>query len=432
MNKRWKVILTAIVLFFMMAGPAFALDVWEIHFRGEVSPSQARWLADAYDDAREAGAEAVYLLIDTPGGRLDSALQMAGTIKSKETIVLVDGGAISAGALLALAADEMYMAQGSTIGAAEPQIGGERADEKTVSFWSAELAAEAEKNGRDAQIARAMADDTIAIEGLVEEGRLLTLTAQEALENGMTDGVFRNAFEFEQEMNFNVLGSSGKTTRDLLADFLTSALISTLLLTIGIAGIMIEIFSPGFGFPGAIGLSALGLYFGGSVLAGISGWEAVLLFLVGLVLLLVEVFVLPGFGVAGIIGFIAIFGSVFIATPDPATAVQSVVIALVAAVVLVVVLFKFMPGRSLWSRLVLQMGETPDRGYVAAKAGLNEYLGKTGVAKSTLRPSGTADIDGRYVDVVTSGDFIAQGARVEVIDVEGMRVVVREIKEEMK
>lgn len=432
MKRVWKTAVMTLVLLSMLMTPVMALDVWEVHFRGEVSPSQARWLDDAYSEARQAGADAVYLIIDTLGGRVDSALLMAGTISSMDTIVLVNGGAISAGALLALSGSEMYMTSGSTIGGAEPQIGGERADEKTVSVWSAELAAQAEKNGRDPQIARAMADASIAIEGLVEEGRLLTMTAEEAFRYGMTDAVYPSRIAFESAMDFTVLGTTGKTTVDMLADFLTSSLISTLLLTLGVAGLLIEFFTPGFGVPGGIGIASLTLYFGGSVLAGISGWETALVFLIGLGLLLVEVFVIPGFGIAGILGLLAIFGSVFLATPDPATAVQSLVIAIIGALVLIFVVFKFTPGRRVFNRLVLRMGESPELGYVAAKAGLRDYIGKVGVVKTTLRPSGSVDIEGDLVDVVSYGEFLQPGTVVEVVAVEGMRVIVRETKKELK
>ena len=432
MNRIWKTLMMTLTIISMLMTPVMAMDVWEVRFEGEVSPSQARWLQDAYDEAKAANAETIYLVMDTLGGRIDSALEISTTISSMDTIILVDGRAISAGALMALSGVEMYMTSGSTIGGAEPQLGGERADEKTVSIWSAELAAQAEKNGRSTEIARAMADDTIVIEGLVESGKLLTMTAQEALDNGMTDGVYRSALDFEVDKGIQVIGSSEKNTVNVLTDILTSTVVSTLLLAIGLAGLLIEIFTPGFGIPGGIGLTALALYFGGSALAGISGWEAVLLFIVGMGLLVVEVFVLPGFGIVGILGLIAIFGSILMSTPDPATAIKSLVFAIIGAIVIIFVFFRFTPARKVFNRLVLHMGETPELGYVAAKSGLRDHIGKTGIAKTTLRPSGTMDIDGELIDVVSSGEFIQNGTPLEVINVEGMRVIVREIKKEMK
>lgn len=428
MKRVLKTMIMTVLMFSMFLTTVMAMDVWEVRFNGEVSPSQSRWLANAYQEAEENQADAVYLVLDTLGGRVDSALEMSKTISSVDTIVLVDGGAISAGALMALSGSEMYMTAGSTIGGAEPQIGGERADEKTVSVWSAELASQAEKNGRDPLIARAMADDTIVIEGLVEEGKLLTLTAEEALKYEMTDGVYRSDLDLRADKNLNIIGSTGKTTINYLTDFLTTAAVSTILLMIGIAGILIELFTPGFGIPGGIGIAALGLYFGGGILAGISGWEAALLFIIGLALLLVEVFIIPGFGIAGVLGLAALFGSIFLSTPDPSTAVQSLVIAIIGAAVLIFIVFRFTPGRKVFKRLVLDMEETPEKGYVAAKQGLVSLIGKQGIAKTTLRPSGTAEFDDAFVDVVTSGEYIEEGTPIVVTNVEGMRVIVKQTK----
>lgn len=428
MNRVFKTMIMTMVLLSMYITSVMAMDVWEIRFNGEVSPSQSIWLKDAYEEAKANDADAVYLVINTLGGRVDSALEMSDTISSMDTIILVDGGAISAGALMAFSGSEMYMTSGSTIGGAEPQVGGERADEKTVSVWSAELASQAEKNGRDPQIARAMADDTIVIEGLAEEGKLLTLTAEEAFKHGMTDGVYRSELDFTLEKDFKVIGSSGKTTINYVTDFLTSSVISTILLMIGIAGVLIELFTPGFGIPGGIGITALGLYFGGGMLAGVSGWEAVLLFIIGLALLLVEVFIIPGFGITGVLGLAALFGSIFLSTPDPATAIQSLVIAIIGATILITIVFRFTPGRRVFNRLVLHMGATPELGYVAAKPGLKDLIGKIGTAKTTLRPSGTAEFDGVSADVVTDGEFIPEGTAILVINVEGMRVIVKEYK----
>jgi len=428
MKRVLKTMMMTVLMVSMFLTTVMAMDVWEVRFSGEVSPSQSQWLENAYQEAQDNQADAVYLIIDTLGGRVDSALEMSKTINSMDTIVLVDGGAISAGALMALSGSEMYMTSGSTIGGAEPQIGGERADEKTVSVWSAELASQAEKNGRDPIIARAMADDSIAIEGLVDEGKLLTLTAEEALKYEMTDGVYRSDLDLRADKNLNIIGSSGKTTINYVTDFLTTAAVSTILLMLGIAGILIELFTPGFGLPGGIGIAALGLYFGGGILAGISGWEAALLFIIGLALLLVEVFIIPGFGIAGVLGLAALFGSIFLSTPDPSTAVQSLVIAIIGAAVLIIVVFRFTPGRKVFKRLILEMEETPAQGYVAAKKGLVSLIGKQGIAKTTLRPSGTAEIDDVFVDVVTSGEYIEEGTLIVVSNVEGMRVIVKQAK----
>ena len=353
-----RIVLTLLLLLLLPAQAALATDVWEVEFEGEVTPSQATWVAGIYEEALEQGVDTILMVLDTPGGRIDSALEIGQTMDAVNTIVLVNGGAISAGSFMALAADEYYMLEGSTIGAAEPRIGREKADEKTVSYWSAQLAAMAEKNGRDPLIARAMADEDIAIENLVEEGKLLTLTAKEAELLEMTDGVYSTRLEFLADRELTIVRSVEKDASEILADLLTSSVVSTILLMVGLAGIFIEIFTPGFGVPGAIGFISLGLYFGGSMLAGLSGWEAVFLFLLGLVLIFAEVFVIPGFGIAGIGGFIAIFASIFVAAPDATTAIQSIVIALIGAIVIIVLLIRVLPTRHAFSRLILRSTAT--------------------------------------------------------------------------
>ncbi len=431
MKRIIKTFVMTMILFSMTLTSVLAMDVWEVRFNGEVSPSQSIWLKNAYDEAKENNADAVYLILDTLGGRVDSALEMSKTISSMDTIVLVDGGAISAGALMALSGKEMYMTKGSTIGGAEPQIDGQKANEKTVSVWSAELASQAEKNGRDPLIARSMADDSIVIPNLVERGKLLTMTAEEALSYGMTDGVYPSPVNFETEKGFNIIGSTGKTTINFVTDLLTSTILSTLLLTVGIAGILIEIFTPGFGLPGTIGILSLGLYFGGGFLAGVSGWEAVLLFILGLALLLVEVFIIPGFGLVGVLGISAIFGSIFLSTPDPQTAIQSLVIAIIGSAILIIVVLRFTPGRKVFQRLILKTEGSSDLGYTSADPALKTLIGKVGISNTTLRPSGKAVIEGQLVDVVTSGEFIPEGTPIIVINVEGVRVVVREVEKEL-
>lgn len=417
------------VLLLIAAAPA-AAGVWEVRFQGEVTTSQARWLAGIYDEAAREEASGILLVLDTPGGRIDSAVEIAKTIGRLRTTVLVEGGAISAGALLALSADEMYMLEGSTIGAAEPRLGLEPADEKTVSYWSAQLAGAAEKNGRDKQIARAMADESIEIDGLVGAGKLLTMTAREALTTGMTDGVYesREVFLVDREIRVEVTVEKGAAER--LADLLTSSAVSTILLMLGLAGIFIELFTPGFGVPGGIGIVSLGLYFGGSMLAGLSGWETVLLFFLGIILLCVEVFVLPGFGVAGIAGIAALFGGIFLAAPGPAEAVRSIVISLLGAIAILALLLRVIPSRRRLSRIILRKEEDAESGYVAVNRELADLAGRTGRTLTPLRPAGTARIDGRNVDVVTEGGFIGENTEIQVRSVIGARVIVGKKEED--
>ncbi len=428
--KTFGIAIMAILLVLCPVSAALAMDVWEIEFRGEVTPSQVSWMEDAYAEALEQDVQAILVTLDTPGGRIDSALEIGQLFSTIPTIVLVDGGAISAGSFMALSADQFFMLEGTTIGAAEPRLGTEKADEKTVSFWSAQLAAMAERNDRDPLLARAMADEDMEIEGVVEKGKLLTLTAQEALSLDMTDGVYSSMELFLVDQDIQIVNTVTKGTADFFADFLTSSIVSSALLMIGLAGILIEIFTPGFGLPGAVGLGSLALYFGGSMMAGLSGWEAVLLFLLGLILIIVEVFFIPGFGVAGIGGFVAIFASIFVAAPDASTAVQSIVLALTGSIIIVVLLVRVLPTRKAFSKLMLKKETSTESGYIAIPDHLGDLKGKTGVAVSHMRPAGTVRIDGTLVDALTRGNYIKEYTPIVVREVIGGRIFVEEIKKE--
>lgn len=432
-KKRIRLLISFITLLVLLGtavtSPALPDDVvYVVPVTGTIDAGLANFIARAYEEAELSGAKRVLLEINTPGGFIDQAIKIKETIEQAKTptIAYVTGGAISAGALLALTAPDLVMAPGTTMGAAEPRIGTQKADEKIVSYWASELAGAAEKNGRRADLARAMADADLAIPGLVEKGKLLTLTAKQAKEYGMADDIIPTRAEVLQKYN---LGESkvvefASSPAENFSRWITRPYISSLLLTIGIAGLVIEIFTLGFGVAGVVGLTALALYFGGSILAGLSGWEAVLLFLLGLILLLVEVLVIPGFGLTGAGGLVAIIVSIFLAAPSNDQAVISLVIAIIGTVFLLALSVKFLPTRKVWNRLVLGTRQEKTTGYVAPRKSLADLEGKVGVTITPLRPAGAAEIGGERVDVVTDGAFIPPQTPIKVIKVEGTRVVV--------
>ncbi|NMA14174.1 MAG: hypothetical protein GX930_02930 [Clostridia bacterium] len=276
-----------------------------------------------------------------------------------------------------------------------------------------------------------MADADIEIPGLVEKGKLLTLSQKQALEWEIADDTAANR---ENVLTKLGLGSARIITADPTAAesvsrWVTNPYIAPALLAIGIAGIVLEVFTVGWGVAGTVGLLSIALYFGGHMIAGLTGWESVLLFLIGIILLLVEAFLIPGFGFAGIGGIIAVAGSIILASPSIEQAAISLIIAIILSVVLLAVSFKFVKTRKVWSRLVLGVKQEKGLGYVAPERELEGLLGKQGVAVTPLRPSGTAKIEGDPIDVVTEGGFIPREAQVKVVKVEGTRIVVREIKD---
>lgn len=413
--------------------PAWAATgpVYVVPIEGTIDRGLTKFVERAYQEADAQNAARVLLEINTPGGYLEEAVAIKDIINRAKTptIAYVTGGAISAGALLALTAPDLVMAPGTTMGAAEPRVGStEKADEKIVSYWASELAGAAEKNGRDPQVARAMADADVVIPGVKEKGKLLTLTAGQALELGMIDDVLATRAEVLEKYGLSgspVVEMDFSSTENMVR-WLSNPYVSSLLLTIGIAGLVIEIFTMGFGIAGFIGFIALALYFGGSLLAGLSGWGAVLLFLVGLILLLVEVLVTPGFGLTGVGGLLAIIFSVFMTAPSGEQAVISLVIAILGTIILLALSVKFLPTRKVWRRLILNTKLEKETGYVAPQLDLLKFLNQEGITVTPLRPAGIAEINGERVDVVSEGAFIPPGMPVKVVKVEGSRIVVRQ------
>lgn len=403
-----------------LLSPGASVVVVPVH--GEVEFGLERFIARALREAEAAGASIVVLELDTPGGRVDAAHAIATAVErsATPTVAYVAPWALSAGALIALSADYLFMAPGGSIGAAEPRP----ADEKTISALRADFAAAAERNGRDPQIAAAMVDARIVIEGVVAEGELLTLTAAEAEALGFSDGTAANrrallAMLGNEDATVTVLQMQGP---ERFVRFITSPLVAPLLLAAGLGGLVFEALTPGLGLPGLIGALCLALYFGGHILAGLAGWEVLAIFLAGVLLLLAEVFT-AGFGILGISGLIAMGISIFMTAPTAEEALRSLLLTLVVAVAAAVILIRLGRTRGLWRRLMLGTRLEKQAGYVAATYPA-ELIGREGVTVTPLRPAGTVLIDGKRWDVVTEGEYIGAGQPVRVIDVQGPRIVV--------
>ncbi len=446
-------------------GPVFVMRITGTIDLG-LAPYVDRVVAAAEDD----GAVALIIEIDTPGGRLDAVLQMRDAILDAEvrTIALVDASAFSAGALVAIASDEIYMTPGAVLGAATPVSGatGEVADEKTISAVRATFESTAQENGRDPQVAAAMVDTRIEIAGLVTGEELLTLTVAEAIEFGYADGQVADLDALLAELGLadNELVVVEVGFAEQLVRFLTNPLVAGLLLLGGFLLIVGDFFSGGLGIPALGGLALLGVFFWGHLLAGLAGWEDIALVMAGIALIAVEVFVIPGFGVAGVLGLVALGGGAFMAMlyrdfdfvtgDDLLRAGLTVGTTLVAAVVGLVMLLVLVARRGAPSGLVLSArlgsgGPVTQRtssgwlrwfdGDVRLEADRVErpegvvtnpersLVGSTGTAVSDLRPGGIVDIDGQRTDAVTSGEYLPAGAVIEVIRDDRYRRVVREL-----
>lgn len=433
MAKSWKhigVFAVAMLLAVLAVNPAWAADeVYRAKLDGEISDYMVNYMERAYAEAEESGADAVLLELDTYGGYVTAAVSVKQLIMDAQipTYCYINDKAISAGSLIALSCDKIVMKQGGSIGAAEPRQGDEKADEKVVSFWTAQLAAAAEANGRDVDMARAMSDSSVVIEGLSEDGKLLTLTSAEALEYRMVDAVADSDADA-----LYLLGLSDDNVVDVEYTYqekgamvLGNSVVSTVLLSVGIGSLVLEVFFAGVGIFATIGVAALALYFIGALLVSYTAWIAVALAFAGLVLLIMEIFVIPGFGICGVLGIASIVGAVICAAPSLSVAMIQLGIALLAAVVLVIVSLKCGRTRRVWSKLILREATTTEGGYVSQPGGINALVGKSGVALTDLRPSGAALLDDKRTDVLSEGGFIKRGTMVTVIRVEGSSVVVR-------
>lgn len=332
----------------------------------------------------------------------------------------------------------MTMAPGTT--KAQPT------DEKTISYVRKEFKATAERNNHPTTLAEAMVDPDVEIEGVIEKGKLLTLTTEEALKLKLAE---HKVSEIEEILTLYDLEDAqvvraSLTWSENLVRFLTHPVVSGLLLTFGLLGIFFELRMPGWGVSGTIGLICLALFFGAQYIVGLAQWIEPVLFLVGGVLLALELFVIPGFGVTGVSGILLIIASLFLSLvkePLPKTPVDIsrllqatyvVAASLIATFLVATLSFTFLTKFPLLSKLILTSEERGEKGFRSAPAKLEKFMGKQGMTLTMLRPVGKAQFGDTIVDVVSEGELVEKGRQVEVIKVEGNRIVVSEVEMEEK
>lgn len=404
--------------------------VYVIPIEGEINAAVYEYVRQSIEKVEsDPEASGIIFEIDTYGGRVDSAEDLSPMMMRTDlpTVSFVNTRAISAGVLITISSDFIAMSPGSNIGSAEtiPDT------EKVLSSWVASLRGAAQETGRDPEIVAAMADKSLVIDGLVEEGRLLNLTAQEALDLEFID-MRTNSYEEMLgafEIPYNRIEQMEMPFRARISQFATGTTVAPILLSLGFMGLVFEVFTPGLGAGAIIGLSSFSLYFIGSLLAGDSGILAIILFAVGIILLLVEA-TIPGLGIPGISGGIAIIVSIVLSASSPAAAVGYILIALVLTIATFVLMLKFGPKNKLFDKITLKSSERVEDGYTSSDPYV-QYIGKEGVVTSYLRPSGTVKVEGKLLNVVTEGSsFIEEGARVIVTRTEGSKIYVSRNEEE--
>ena len=432
-NKKRKVFLIIIALFVI-----FSLidlntcanetdEVYLVSIKGTIDLGLSSYVQRALEEAVSNKVKAVILEIDTFGGRVDAAVQIRDQIINLNvpSVAYIKNRAWSAGALIALSAKYILMDKSASIGAAEPQP----ADEKTVSALRAEFTSTALSRGRSEDIAAAMVDKDVEIKGIIEKDKILTLNAEQAIKLNFVDGTASN---IEEVLNFLNLKDAKivyiyPNWAENISRFVTNPVVSSLLLSIGFLGLIIEFWTLGWGIAGSIGIISLSLFFGGHIIVGLAGFETIILFAIGLLLLLAEIFFIPGFGLAGIGGIAAILVSIFLTFGNIVQATYSILIALGVSVIGFFLLIKYIPSTRAWRKFILFTEQKKEFGYTVGTKDLKRLTGKEGIAITPLRPSGIVEVNGKKLNALTRGEYVDSNTKIKIISVEGNKIVVEAV-----
>jgi membrane-bound serine protease (ClpP class) len=422
------------------------VKVYSFELNEDIMPPVWRIVKSAMNEAKAVDADVILMKMDTYGGMVniaDSISQRMLHAKAK-VLVYITNNAASAGALIAISCDSIYMAPSSQIGAATVVNGtdGEAMPDKYQAYMRGKMRSLAESSGRDPQIAEAMVDQDIEIPGIIEKGKTLVFTASEAVENGYCEGIaetWEEALELAGITSYTLIEYKPSGV-DKVVKFLVNPVVSGLLLMVIFFGIYSELQSPGVGFPILAALIGATLYFAPHYLDGLAAnWE-IALFIVGIILMAAELFIIPGFGIAGVAGLVAMISALTLAmvgndmfdfsfTPTAQIGLSLFITltALVGSTILVVLFFRNVSTEnSTFSRLVLNEKQDAERGFTTDSYNnrnqLNDALGS---AISDLRPSGKVEINGEWYDAMTEGGYISKGDPIKVIQAKGNYLLVR-------
>lgn len=407
---------------------AIGVNVILIPIKGNVDYGVSGFVQRSLREAERQNVALAVLEIDTLGGLVEAALEIKDAVMKTKvpTITYVTGRAWSAGALIALSGEELYMVNGSSIGSAETRP----KEEKIISAFRREFKATAEARGKDGLIAEAMVDSDVEIPGIIEKGKILNLTANEALKYGISDGTVVSLNELLEQKGLanRTIISKEPSGAERFARFLTDPVVSSLLLSIAFLGIILEFFTVGWGAAGTVGIISLALFFGGRYLSGLAGLEHIVLFLVGLVFLGLEIFVIPGFGIVGVLGILGIFTSVLLSFNNLTQAVWVLIAAIALTGLVMKLLWKRLKKAPLLKKIILEASLDEKQGYSAASESISHLEGLTGVTTTVMRPSGMIEIEGKRYSAQTSGEFMAKDTKIKVIEVKGNRIVVEKFE----
>lgn len=436
------------ILCFLGIMPAIGQDkskVMIMEIKAEIDPRMSRYVNLALDHAEDIKADYVIIEMDTYGGVLTDAKDIVDKILDLKVPiwVFINKDAASAGALISIACDSIYMSSGATIGAATVVQGGtgEAAPDKYQSYMRSIMRSTAEHNGRDPRIAEGMVDQRIAIDSISAEGSVITFTTKEALKYGYCEAQvssIEEILERNKVENYELVKFDIGTTEKIIAFFL-NPFISGILILVIMGGLYFELQTPGVGFPIFAAIVALILYLVPYYLNGLAeNWEIIALF-VGVILIMVEVFVIPGFGVAGIAGISLTVGAMvlvmlnndffnfeMVPLGDIIVASLSIFGGFTGGVLLLFFGGARLSQTSFFKRISLTDTQAQSDGYTS-NFNTGDLIGKTGTAYTVLRPSGKIMIDNQLYDAFSRGDYIEKGDQITVLEIEGSTLKVRKL-----
>ena len=471
--SKFKLMKQLIIYFYIASAFLLSDTVYHIPIEGTIDLGLPPYIERSIKEAETNNAVSIIFTINTFGGRVDAATQIKDAILNSKvpTVAFINKRAISAGALISLSCEKIYMTGGATIGATTAvDMSGKKASEKVISYMREEMASTAEKRGRNKHIARGMVDeelefpskvkneyitsdkevdtvktiiyylimdnDTIYVDDIEgrKQGNLITLTTEQALKYKIAD---RSADTFNSVLDS--LGFSNATVQttsenwsENFVRFLTNPVVASLLTTFGFLGILFELQSPGWGIPGSIGLICLILSLSASYIAELATMNDFLIILIGILCIILEALVFPGFGIPGIAGIIFIlWGLYLLLLPDIpvgeevlSQASNGLFIGIIGGLIGLVLLFRAMTKTKFWKDLTSPGGQNKEDGY-AASFGWEKLVGETALTETDLHPSGWIVVNNERIFAVSEGNFIDKNVKVIVLSVDGNRVVVR-------
>ena len=463
-----------IIFYFCIAfGISLANTVYHIPIEGTIDLGLPPFIERSIAEAEENNAKAIIFEVNTFGGRVDAATQIKDAILDSKvpTVAFINKRAISAGALISLSCEKVFMAGGATIGATTAvDMQGNKASEKVISYMREEMAATAEKRGRDKYIARGMVDeelefpnkvmkefindgevvdtiktkvyylviesDTVIVDDIEgrKQGNLITLTTEQSLKYKIADASIENFEAVLDTLGFSnlVVNKTAENWSENFVRFLTNPVVASLLTTFGFLGILFELQSPGWGIPGSIGLICLILSLSASYIAELATMSDLLVVLMGMLFLMLEAFVFPGFGLAGVAGIVFIlWGLYLLLLPDVpvgeevlSQASNGLIIGIIGGLVGLVLLFRAMTKTKFWRDLTSPDIQKKEDGYVAS-FGWEKLVGEEALTETDLHPSGWINVGKERVFALSEGNFIDKNEKVVILSVDGNRVVVR-------